>query len=103
MDFKIGDRIRIYGTDKNLAPANVCATIADFTESGLIIVDEKSLAKCKVALWDFTLPHPKQCRKLKKREPKRLWILKANIKEQRLEEKPDSDFLSEFIEVLEVI
>lgn len=101
MDFKIGDRIRIYGVDKNLNPASTCATIANFTDKGLIIVAEKDEAKCKVMLWDFTLPHPKQCRKVKKKEPRRIWVLKSS--QYNLELKPDQEEIYKYIEFIEVL
>ncbi len=104
-NFKVGDRIRIYGVDKNLLPTSVCATIAGFTKEGLIELSQKDVDACKLELWDFTLPHPKQCRKLKKKVPIRIWISKKDVKEQgwvlEMEVAPERRHeYKEFIEVL---
>ncbi len=69
-NFKVGDRVAVYGLDRNLENARVTATITQILDSGQVYTDRENLYP-----FDATMVHPKQCRKLKhKPKPRRVWI-----------------------------
>jgi len=68
MKFKVGDRIRVYGTDNNFNPISVDTTVEGFANNGLLYVGDNA---GRIGHFDLTLPHPKQCRKLVKKGKKK--------------------------------
>jgi hypothetical protein len=70
--FKAGDRVAVYGLDNNLEPVRIISTVTEVLPNGQLYLDEASSVAPK--LYDFSMAHPKQCRKLKKRPRRRVWI-----------------------------
>jgi hypothetical protein len=74
---KIGDRVRVYGVDGNLNPVSGVGKIVDFTDQGCPLFRDKDLKSLAQLTgpdrYDLSLPHPKQCRRLKKRQKRKLF------------------------------
>lgn len=68
MTFKVGDRVRVYDY---AAPTEQTGTVAAVDSDGMLLVELAENGSWQRA-------HPKQCRRLrKKKERRRVWVLKA--------------------------
>jgi hypothetical protein len=70
MKFKEGDRVAAYGTDANGDPVVVRAEVVSLNADGTLGLRGDTY---KDELYDFSCVHPKQCRRLVKRERRRVW------------------------------
>ena len=60
--FKVGDRVAVYGLERNLEPIRIVSTVTDILSNGHLYLDEAT--SVSPTLYDFSMAHPKQCRKL---------------------------------------
>lgn len=98
MKFKVGDRVAVYGS--MLDQHQKCYYLRG--NKGVIIdshfaPDEYSF-KADEDGWEYTV-HPKQCRLLKKKVRRRLWLDPSSV--ERLMKAPKHSHSIEFIEVKE--
>jgi hypothetical protein len=70
-DLKVGDRVRVYGTDRNCEPTSAVGTIVGFAPNGCPYFAEHEVSK--KGQCDLTMPHPKQCRRLRVKKRRRLY------------------------------
>jgi hypothetical protein len=68
--FQVGDRVAVYGLAGDLTSIRVAATVTDINPDGTLSLNEDDAFKRGYDGYDFTMVHPKQCRKLKKKEKK---------------------------------
>jgi hypothetical protein len=72
--FQVGDRVAVYGLDGNCELVRIKTTITGFASSGQLYLDEKDTVRLTVPKYDFSVAHPKQCRRLVKKVRRRIWI-----------------------------
>lgn len=65
-EFKVGDRVRVYGARYNGTVEPFVATIEHIYQNGSIKVSSDNIMYCEI--------HPKQCRHLVKKERRRIWV-----------------------------
>lgn len=63
--FKAGDKVAVYGLNNHLEPVRVVSTVIK-VEDGMVHLDEKT--SYRAPDYDFSLAHPKQCRKIRHKE-----------------------------------
>ena len=96
-DFKVGDRVALYA--RNLVQDKMERVVCNVLE-----IDEKRGLKLGTERGGFWF-HPKQCRKLKKKERRRIWVLGnateiSNYQMQVRTVAPSSpEYWAEFVEV----
>jgi hypothetical protein len=72
--FQVGDRVAVYGLDGNCELVRIKTTITGLPANGQLYLDEKDTVKTTVPRYDFSMAHPKQCRRLVKKPRRRVWV-----------------------------
>lgn len=92
MKFKVGDRVRVYGFLNPCAVAK--GIIVDLIGPIVVFNEDGDLEKQRFSA------HHKQCRRLVKKERRRLWIQNTDLK--KLEESPHNFVLVTVSKVIEI-
>jgi hypothetical protein len=103
--FKAGDRIAVYGLDGNFNPVRVVTTVTDVLDEGILYTDEDTSVKRPD--YDFSIVHPKQCRKIK--GPRSVWLYRGTLNDPNgftavsdMRRIPPCDNQSNWVEFVEV-
>jgi hypothetical protein len=105
-EFKVGDRVRYYGVYNDDVEVSA-ATVLEVREDGMVYVQLDKPAE-PIEGVAVQWAHPKQVRRLVKRERRRLWIRKkdwapsANINLNALTFRPVFSPLDQYLEFVEV-
>lgn len=106
MKFQVGDRVRVYTSDISPDYMVFTAWVWGIQSNGLLDICKEHPPGSERWGRSFRNAHPKQCRRLKKREPRRrVWIHKTELGYVRgnfVGTKPEQTPINDWVEFIEV-